>query len=382
MKIRESNNFPYEAIKDSFRAHSLALKGISKDVLSIFREPPYPLVLTDTEVGVEVELEKFNYDNYLRAAAHIPIDLRFFWDMKEDRSLRNNGMEFVSTAMRGDSILYSLNLLETVLKGTKVEFNARTGTHVHLNVRELTPYQISCLFFLYILYEESFFRFSGQREKNIFCIPSNIMETRIFDILKQPKDDNLFYRTMLSLRDNKDKYSGLNFRPINSFGTLEFRHMVGTYDRDYLWNWINMILSLHKYCRDVDFNLLKEEVFSLNSNSEYERFSQKVFGNDVCNVLLNSNIKSEMELGVCKLKELQVQLDLTYIDDQPKTKKNYQENILNGDNVKILVDNNMILDQMNIIRQGIWNRPLEQVAQIAVEPQVDPDDELLFNQER
>jgi hypothetical protein len=216
-------------------------------------------------VGIEVEIEN----------VQTSIFPEFYWKEKEDGSLRNYGREYTSIPLRGNQIPYALDYLFNNLNiNNKPECSTRCSTHVHLNVRDMTPNQVKSLVALYSLFEKHFFHIAGtKRETSIFCVPlykSNIKKATISNILE--------------ITQYWPKYLALNLAPISGsndvakYGTIEFRHLYGTQDKAIIINWINNIFCLRKAAIQYDWETLREKIRTLNTSSEYYQLYSDVFG--------------------------------------------------------------------------------------------------------
>lgn len=277
------------------------------------------LVASDMRVGIEVEVENY----YARAKA---ANTDLFWGWKGDGSLRDAGIEFFSFPVYGKYIVAALNVLKRTLEVQRrnkhdaaVNFSDLCGLHIHLNIRDFSYEQFACLSFLYTIWEESLFRVSGARDQSIYCVPIKIagpLLRGLFVPLLKGNSPELGVRNLVAPATNY-KYAALNFRPVRNFGTVEFRHAKGTGDTKEIISWINLILLLGEGAKKYKFQQLVEDVFSLNTNSEYVKFTRKIFKNH-SNALEWTNLESEMSEGVSKLKAWCIDVDKIYVDDSQK----------------------------------------------------------------
>ena len=210
-------------------------------------------------VGIEVELE-----NYRAVKAitddDVLIPYKFYWTEKEDGSLRNNGREFVSRfGMLREHTYDALLVLEksvTTVTNNKIEANARTGLHVHIDVSQLTAYQFANLLFIYSIFEPMIFHVSGGRNENIFCVPWETNRKTLGQVVNELAEHN-------NLRNwrwrNYSKYCGLNLASLASFGTVEFRMHKGTYSAEEIQKWVDFLSNLYLYAKRTDFidNLMR-----------------------------------------------------------------------------------------------------------------------------
>lgn len=215
--------------------------------------------------GIEVEVE--NVQGIRVLYNHQP-----YWEITADNSLRNHGAEFVSCPLKATQLEAAIHQLNTSLSGYKYDFSPRTSVHVHMNVRDLTMDQITALLLLYTTVENLLFRWVGkERDKNVFCI--KLTETdyvKSFLGLSNDPQSTVHYW---------NKYTALNLHPIESKGTVEFRHLAGTCDKNVILLWVNLLSCLKTYAKNIgSLTFLLEQIYALNSNSEYETFLFNIFG--------------------------------------------------------------------------------------------------------
>lgn len=258
-------------------------------------KPEWPVVLSDVLVGIEVEVE--------RGREPLNSGWSSLWQAKDDNSLRNNGIEFVSLPLRGLQIGAALNALMDSMRPT-VEFSHRTSIHVHMDVRSLTPEEIAKIMLVYLTVEPQLYSYVGEeRERNIFCLPWYEIPAveAVFDRIKSfaaiPGERPIGVQT------NDERYSGLNLAPMTTFGTMEFRHLGGTRDIPRIMEWINLILSIRKYALAAPMSYLIEEIIGLNTNSQYRGFAQKMFGDMFYQAFTNlATLDERLAMGVISVK--------------------------------------------------------------------------------
>ena len=252
-------------------------------------ETKYTVVIPENKIGIEVEVENVR---------HIASFEGTVWNVIEDGSLRNNGREFVSLPIEAKHAEACLKQLFSKLPENR-SFSKRTSVHIHVNVRDMTLEEIQNMTYLYLVFEKSIFNFVGEnRHKNIHCVP--LLGTTL--ITSMLKSNGLFKEHMEMAWM---KYCAYNLAPTTdgTRGTVEFRHMHGTDDIDKLMTWINIILSIKNYVMTTDSTLLHLEINALNTNSEYRRYTEKVFGL-LAQHLLQERYEQGMERGVTQVKLL------------------------------------------------------------------------------
>lgn len=244
-----------------------------------------------TLVGIEIEIEGFAGEKDEEALDGV-------WYTKEDGSLRDGGIEFVSFAMEARYVPQALKMLFTNLRDG-YKFSERTGIHFHINFRTKKLMDVLNMGLIYLPFERLLYRLAGEeRYSNIFCTP--IQETQSPDVLAQFLQD----AALRPFVNNWDKYSGMNFLPLTGFGSVEFRHMRGTDSIPDLVEFLNVILAMRKYASDHTFDHIWTELQPLNNTSQYEWFMQKVMGDFGRPFYRMPNLRfaAEMEGGIAAAK--------------------------------------------------------------------------------
>lgn len=220
------------------------------------------VVSPETIVGVELEIENFTSrtDRVVGMTAHV------------DGSLRNNGIEFVTLPTKLKYLDALLQSFFTIYPITEANYSERTSVHVHVNCQNLSAKQIAGIALVYQTFERMLFNFIGQdRANSIFCVPwyqasntinlSKIIEGADFRSLRRWQ-----------------KYTALNLLPLTDRGTIEYRHLYGTCDKELIMRWVNIITSIHSFGSRNQLEKIKEVIKELNTSSAYNIFLTDVFG--------------------------------------------------------------------------------------------------------
>ena len=236
-----------------------------------YSESPH-WVLPKELIGVEFEYEGV----LIRSIA--AEEYNTYYTAVDDGSLRDEGKEFVfTTPLFGADLVDALNEMGVMANKHNFRTTYRTSVHVHLDVRDLSAQEIHKLCVLYTLFERSLFAFIGDnREANNFCIPwyrSNTYFNTI-SLLKTSPDPG---RAMNEAIGGMQRYSALNLVSMREHGSLEFRHMGGTLDMNRVKTWINMIMSLKKACKTLQFD--DYNILAHLSTVGPEALVRSVFGN-------------------------------------------------------------------------------------------------------
>lgn len=273
-------------VSNYFRLPTLkltALKEASKLADKVYLDKTTNMLVPGYLFGIEVEIE--------RVAVNIEVPL-FYWNTTTDGSLRNNGFEFVSNPLRAEQIPGAIDNLNKHL--THKDFSERTSVHVHMNVRDLTIHEIFCLTTIYLVMERILFKWIGHnRDANVFCTP--LIDTGYYRSLRE------LYQNLAQLPRYWNKYTALNLLPMSQKGTIEFRHMYGTLDKDIIVKWVNLLSCLKLATKGININDLVERISNLNSNSNYQDFVEYIF-KEYATLFDGYNFQELMEEGVTLVK--------------------------------------------------------------------------------
>lgn len=241
----------------------------------------------ETLVGLELEIEGWR-SSQIGAAVN-------GFAYHADNSLRNNGVEYVTAPTRIKHLSALLGDFYSTFKVTDVNYSERCSTHVHLNVCDMTLDQLACLCLVYQVFERMLFNFVGNdRDKNIFCVPwsqANV-NVNLVDLIKSGKWRDL---------QRWSKYTALNLLPVQTQGTVEFRHLHGTCSIPTIMQWVNLIGCMREWAMAVPLEEATHRVTELNTTSAYEALLQSVFGN-FSRALEVGDYRLHMENGVIDAK--------------------------------------------------------------------------------
>jgi hypothetical protein len=212
-------------------------------------------------VGIEIEVENMQQAN----PGH---DINRVWNIVQDGSLRNNGLEFTTKPIPASAAPVALEYLLKQYLSQECCFSPRTSVHVHLNVQNLQQAQVLDYLLLYVVFEQLFYKFVGKgRQKNIYCVPLS--------------DSNLLANLVdygETRRSQWSKYTGLNTLPVGEYGTIEWRHMHGTTDVAKLSVWINLITKLKEYVVRVGTKGVRSAIAEMHDGYNFSGLLQEIFG--------------------------------------------------------------------------------------------------------
>jgi len=252
----------------------------------------------------------------------------FLFNNTSDGSLRNNGQEFVSVlGMHFALATKATQALECYFQNVEkfAVANARTGLHVHVDVRDLRLADLQRLLMLYLCFEEAIFDYSGARQGNIFCVPLSQTKFPLGELAPIHKIGDL--RDLLI--SNAHKYMGLNLAPILTQGTVEFRMHRGTLRSAEINNWLAILSDLVDAVTPNgvwnEKNDLQSKLLSIESAADVEQFTRNIFVNSYH--LIAPFVTSENFLnGMENSKEMQVSLG--DIPEDCLTKKEKKKKLL------------------------------------------------------
>jgi hypothetical protein len=247
-------------------------------------------------MGVELEIENCNEEWCTAGFKVVP-----------DGSLRNSGLEFVSSPMTYSNMVYALDTFydrnKPQVRWSEIypeeydissNYSDRTSIHVHTNVGDLTIKQLQTLCLLYEVFENLLFAFVGNdRDKNIFCVPWQETTLSYSVIPKLVTDPG-------SIR-NWQKYTALNLLPIMSQGSVEWRHLHGTSNRDQIYTWLRLIGHMYAYVLSCEFDKTADVFKALNTSSAYDKMLDEVYKGDADRLRV-PNYRVLLEEGVLAMK--------------------------------------------------------------------------------
>ena len=188
-------------------------------------------------VGIEVEVEN------AAITGRVPRN----WRITEDGSLRNGGVEFVSSPLAGGAITNALTSLDEYLKD-KVpnhSWSVRTSVHVHVNHQFSTTEQVLKEVLLFIVFEDILFDIFGpDRKDNNHCVKLSDSFIRVKELVESISGSHV--DEIFNAISRWPKYTSLNLSPLTRQWTLEYRMCSGTSNPDLLTNFITILQNLKK----------------------------------------------------------------------------------------------------------------------------------------
>lgn len=198
--------------------------------------------ISDQLVGVEIELEGYSREE-LRAHEDRGYP---FWAVKEDGSLRRGFELALHEPLMGQQLMDAIDYFYASF--THMNPSPRTSIHVHINMRQDTDTveSLQNLTTLYYMWEDAFFRFADESRK--WCSYCNPLEDNppefIMDLVQGANSRTLHNSLSRLASRNTNRYYGFNAAALRRYGTIEFRHMPLTPDKQRLIQWMSMLMEL------------------------------------------------------------------------------------------------------------------------------------------
>jgi len=216
-------------------------------------------------VGVEIELEQFRGEG--RGLT--------YWRMEHDGSLRDGGVEFVlQQPLTGHDLELALSEINQVINNSRFDSNHRCSTHVHIDVRDLSLEHLRKIVFIYSMFERFVYDLVEEsREHNFYCAPmySSLQNRRR---IAQSFGEKQF--------GGCPKYSGLNLRTVEKYGSLEFRMHEGMHKDTDIKRWIMFLMKLRSGTQKYE-DVPMEQLLQMYSENSAQSILVDVFGEEFIN---------------------------------------------------------------------------------------------------
>lgn len=258
--------------------------------------------------GVELEIEGDN----------LPTDSvsRKKWRIDEDGSLKaDEAFEYVMPSpLSLVGVKNSLSYLKGVFDENDAEIHdsVRAGTHVHVNVQEMTMTELFTFISLYFTVEDLLISSmcGTTREGNLFCLRAKDAEFVLFQIKQaiQTKDLWLLDSSML-------RYCSLNVCSLFKYGSVEFRAMRGTQTFDDVMEWVEVLDELKQAIKF--FPNPEAIIYSMSGDGE-DNFLRKIFPTKHQLFLNHPNYRRMIRQGVRRVQIMAFATDWSDFDRPSK----------------------------------------------------------------
>lgn len=187
--------------------------------------------------GIELEIEGLSLDG-------IPN----MWDAVSDGSLRNNGVEFITRGgFAGEDLENALDNLQEYLQDKSPDLSERCSTHIHIDVRDMTPSQILNFMCLSVMLEHVLFSlFGNTRTANTFCLATDGGSTNYDHIVKGLVNPAGILSTSWS------KYAAIGLRRLQDLGTVEFRMFQPMLQKSQYVQVLNVLFAMKRLAKDME----------------------------------------------------------------------------------------------------------------------------------
>ncbi|NOQ73263.1 MAG: hypothetical protein GQ574_14750 [Crocinitomix sp.] len=257
---------------------------------------------TDGLLGVEIEVEGESLPQHPKG-----------WVKHRDGSLR--GAENAEYVLPHPLPLTGANKALDDLwgafeqEGSHVEDSFRAGVHVHLNVQDLSPKQLVTLIVLYFVLEGPLTRFCGnEREGNHFCMRSSDAEFLTQTISKAVSEGDMSYLQTEDLR-----YSALNVTSLFKYGSLEFRAMRSTSDKNTIKDWCGIIDKLKT--TSLEFDSPTDVLDAISAGGEHY-FVKSIFGGYAKHFLAMPDLGESIRIGLLNAQDIAYSRDWAYVVEE------------------------------------------------------------------
>lgn len=202
-------------------------------------------------MGIELELEGFTPSSQEQAARLVsPL-----WTIVADGSLRNGGVEFITTGgLGGERLAAAIHQIQDALEVVNYDASWRCSTHMHVNMLDFTVNQVVRFLLVYAACEPVLFNFCGPyRKSSNFCTPMQDSIPFHRNIMSRMWDDAVSRRWPMQ---HCNKYVALNILPLfpdnrgRALGTVEFRGGRPLVNREDMFKQANLLLSIKEYVRN------------------------------------------------------------------------------------------------------------------------------------
>lgn len=265
-------------------------KMLGKEKTKFLNKPSTHLILPDTHLGIEIEVEGVNRRSLAQQA---PAIVQHYFDWHDDNSLHDNGQEFTyKSPMFGEDVTESLRSICKFGNEQNWRISTRCGIHVHMDARDLTRHQLLGLLVYYVIFEPAIFAWVGNdRHANNFCVPWFKYEGSLHDAINildymrlSATSGGVSPRDIIQLCERYHKYAALNLKALATYGSIEFRHLQTTLDYDQILIWVNILLGIKRAAMDVPESTMT--IINEINRFGIDEIARRIFGEPVWQIML------------------------------------------------------------------------------------------------
>ena len=217
--------------------------------------------------------------------------------------------------------------------GSNLNFSFRTSTHVHVNVQHLTYPQFLTFLYTSVLLENVLMNFCGEeRVNNRFCLRVQDAEFYVEHLKK------IFSSTDEAFRIVEDvlRYSAINIGSVPKYGSVEFRGMRGTLDKDVLIPWLKTLYAIREFA--VNQNS-PHNVHDLFVKSSPEQFVREIVGDELFNIINYPGLKNDVRKSFSLSIELAYAFKPENFQEKPPRQPRVKQEIIAGDMMQFIQAN-------------------------------------------
>ena len=217
------------------------------------------------EVGIELEFE----------GRRLPASgFEDYWSKQADGSLRGESAEYVlRKPIPRDEVKKALDVLDKTFKdnATLIHDTFRAGTHIHINVQELTMPQVLNMLTIYFMFESLLIKLCREdRVGNHFCLRGRDAAA-MFDLLYKAVAKG----HVQEFTNDMYRYAAVNITALPKFGSLEFRALESSTNWAKLEAWIALHLALKDAAKKFQD---PATILGTASVQGFKSFAESVFG--------------------------------------------------------------------------------------------------------
>lgn len=188
-------------------------------------------------VGIELEVEGKNLPKNIDG-----------WDTEKDGSLRGESYEYVlPVPCKFTEVKAKLSAVADAMADSTIYETGYAGTHVHINVSDLTTTQLFNMLLLYLSMEDLIAKsFGKNREGNLFCLrlsDAGYLASVLYDVATTGN--------LKLLATDDIRYASVNCNALWKYGSIEFRGWRSDGDFDAVAGWVDFLIKLKQEARKI-----------------------------------------------------------------------------------------------------------------------------------
>ena len=245
---------------------------------------------TKGDIGVEIEVE----------GSSLPLGT-MTWRRERDNSLRGeeSGEYVLNKPVPYEELTEVFNELKQsfIDSGARVDKTYRAGTHVHVNVQQLSIIELFNFITIFLILEECIVDFCEEsRRGNHFCMRAKDAGYLSAVLWKCVERGNL-----KQMDDENIRYSAMNLSSLFKYGSVEFRCLESTDDFSRIQTWCDIIYTLKESCKQFKDPI---DVMSNVSMGGYEQFVNVVMKHNSKYIFNSADWKNKVKEGIRQAQDI------------------------------------------------------------------------------